>query len=93
MIRPIDDETLTHAVRWADTYRALPRHQKTPALLEKAEIILRMAARIRRSEDALASLGVMPDGYCFCFNGDRDPTKPYDHHTGECQQAREALEA
>lgn len=39
---------------------------------------------------ALAGLGSMPDGYCFCPEN-RDPQKPEMEHTGECREARKAL--
>jgi len=41
--------------------------------------------------EALEALGVMPDGYCFCYGSRRDPTKPEEEHTGECREAREAI--
>jgi hypothetical protein len=43
--------------------------------------------------EALEGLGGMPDGFCVCFGHTRDPSKPEDQHTGECQQARAALRA
>lgn len=40
---------------------------------------------------ALQALGVLPDGYCFCFNSSRDASRPEHEHTGECRAARAAL--
>ena len=39
--------------------------------------------------DSLVALGVMPEGYCFCFGNNRDPMKT--DHTGECRLARLAI--
>ena len=44
-------------------------------------------------QEALEALGVMPDGYCFCFGSERDPRKPDHEHTGECRVARSVLSA
>jgi hypothetical protein len=41
-----------------------------------------------RLRDALAALGSMPTGYCFCRDA-RDPDKS--DHTGECVAARAVL--
>lgn len=41
--------------------------------------------------EALEGLGVLPDGYCFCFGSRRDALKPEHEHTGECRAARAAL--
>lgn len=43
--------------------------------------------------DALESIGVMPDGACFCFGHERSASKPETEHTGECREARAALDA
>lgn len=40
---------------------------------------------------ALEAIGGMPDGFCACFGGVRDPQKPEHEHTGECREARVAL--
>lgn len=41
---------------------------------------------------ALAAIGAMPNGYCFCFGerNSRDGSEHHDH-TGECWAARAAL--
>jgi hypothetical protein len=41
--------------------------------------------------EALEALGVMPDGYCFCFGGHRDAMKLESEHMGECRDARAAI--
>lgn len=40
---------------------------------------------------ALEALGALPDGYCFCHRN-RDAHKPEHEHTGECREARAAIE-
>lgn len=40
---------------------------------------------------SLQALGVMPEGYCFCFGNNRDALKPDAEHTGECLDARAAI--
>ena len=41
--------------------------------------------------ESIQGLGSMPTGYCFCFNGPRDPEKPEQEHTGECRDLRAAI--
>ena len=40
---------------------------------------------------AIEGLGVLPEGYCFCFGHGRDATKTDREHTGECRALRSAL--
>lgn len=40
---------------------------------------------------AIEGLGVLPEGYCFCFGHYRDALKPERDHTGECRAIRSAL--
>lgn len=43
--------------------------------------------------DALEAIGVLPEGYCFCFGQayKRDANRPDHAHTGECRDAREVI--
>lgn len=61
--------------------------QDTMWLVEQVEV---ERARARKLREALAALGSMPGGYCFCYGNDRDAEKQA--HTGECLEARSALE-
>lgn len=56
----------------------------------EAEANAQLYATAPKLYDALAALGALPDGYCFCPS-DRDAWKPEDQHTGECRAARAAL--
>lgn len=57
-----------------------------------AHLIKDLRASNTRLRGALEGIGVLPDGYCFCFNSYRDANKPEHEHTGECREARAALE-
>ena len=43
--------------------------------------------------EALQGLGAMPEGYCFCFGGNRkrNAARPDHQHTGKCRAARAAI--
>jgi hypothetical protein len=46
------------------------------------------AVSVVEALDALAALGAMPEGFCFCSTN-RDPLKA--EHDGECAEARDVL--
>ena len=63
------------------------------AVLDLCAYALEIEADNKRMREALGALGAMPEGYCFCFGNRRDPLKPEHEHTGECRDARAALDA
>ena len=67
------------------------RGQFRDALRAQRKELAACRLREERLREALSAIGVLPDGYCFCFGSVRDASKPESDHTGECLAARAAL--
>lgn len=64
---------------------------RTQEATEQTYADARLVTAAPDMQAALRGLGMLPNGYCFCFGQSRDANKPEQEHTGECQAARAAL--